>query len=196
MAYFGLFEQLHSEPEHVVKPPATLLKKFKDKVPDDMLAFWREYGFASYDGGLLWFCDPAQLQNVVTEWLPGSKKGRDAVCIARSGFGHIVLWHDGSYRMLDPHVNALFEVSDSTETLINLYLKYDENSKAFLNPKLFKRAKAKLGPLADDEIYTYKLPLAMGGNDDVKNMARVKMPEALSILAQTHGEPPERVGNS
>jgi hypothetical protein len=195
MAYFDLFGQTHSGPEHALKPPAALLSKYRGKVPDDMLEFWREYDFGSYDGGLLWIVDPGQLQEVIAEWLPRTKKGRDAVCIARNAFGSIVYWHDGSYLMLDPHINAEFLITDSTETLVNIYFEYDESRKGFLEPKHFKRAKAKLGPLAADEIYSYKLPLAMGGDVSVKNMAKVKLPEALSILAQTHGEPPQKAGN-
>jgi hypothetical protein len=37
-------------------------------------------------------------------------------------------------------------------------------------------------------MYGYMLPLAMGGDYDLKNMAKMKIREQLSILAQIHGQ--------
>ena len=76
---------------------------------------------------------------------------------------------------------------DDVELQFTYLLVAKAGRSGILQQPAFKKALKKLGPLQSDEIYGYKLPLAMGGDFNVANMEKMKIREHLSFLAQTHG---------
>jgi hypothetical protein len=88
---------------------------------------------------------------------------------------------------LNVNYNEQFDTGDDVELLFVLLLIGKDPREGILQEPLFKKALRKFGPLKCDEMYRYKLALAMGGNRDLKKMAKMKMREQLSILAQVHG---------
>ena len=80
------------------------------------------------------------------------------------------------------------EMSDNIKTILTFSLASKPARQGILLEPLFKKALRKSGPLETDEMYGFKLALAMGGDNSVANMAKMKVREQLSILAQVHGE--------
>jgi hypothetical protein len=187
MSDFDAFIEEYGSPVEPERASAKELTKFKGIVPDPLVEFWERFGFGGYGQGLVWVVNPTHLEDVLAEWVPAkSKKGR-AVPVARSAFGNVVYWQDEAFTFLNVHYDKTFQAGSDAEVLFDFYLVDRESRKSILEEPLHKKALKLLGMLQRDEMYTYKLPLALGGNSALKNMQKAMIREQLSILAQVHG---------
>jgi len=183
MADFSKFTKEYGTPTDVEKPGKKLIDEYRGRLPDELLEFWEQFGFGNYGNGLLWVVDPRQLEEPLAEWVPAKKKQKP-IAVMRTAFGKIIYWHDGGFALLNPLQGERFEIGDSVPILFGYFLLGDNAKRGILRKTDFDKALKKFGPLQKDEIYGYKLPLAMGGDDSIKNMDKMKMREHLSILAQ------------
>ncbi len=46
--------------------PLSSLNKYADKLPEQLLKQWREYGWSGYAEGLFWTVNPAEYQELIT----------------------------------------------------------------------------------------------------------------------------------
>lgn len=174
------FFKAYGTPERPEKASNEVLTKYSGRVPSEIIEFWQRFGFAQYANGLLWIVNPSQLEDVLCELIGEA----GAVPIIRTAFGKIVYWHKDQFTLLDVHVHGLVDAGDSAFVIFNFFLVMPDARSAILQESMFKRALKKFGALQADEIYGFKLPLAMGGKPSISNMAKMKMREQLSILAQ------------
>ena len=58
MKGLDLFVSKYPPDPDLRKPAAELLPQFQGRVPAELLAFWQEYGFGNYGGGLLKLINP------------------------------------------------------------------------------------------------------------------------------------------
>jgi hypothetical protein len=49
--------------------PQTTLDKYRGKLPDRLLGYWQEFGWAGYDDGLFWSVDPEEYEPVLEAWI-------------------------------------------------------------------------------------------------------------------------------
>lgn len=182
----NVFIKEYGLPTEAEKPGRKFLEEYKGLVPDPMIEFWERFGFGCYADGLIWVINPKQLGEVLSEWLPRKEKQTPAVPVIRTAFGKLIYWHKNNFTLLDVNYNDRFDTGDDVELLFVLLLIGTDAREGILQEPLFKKALTKFGPLKSDEMYGYKLPLAMGGNRDLMNLAKMKMVEQLSILAQIH----------
>jgi hypothetical protein len=183
MTDFQHFIDEYGSPTETEKPDQGSLGGYKGAIPDQVIEFWTRFGFGHYLQGLLWIPNPKQLEDVLTEWLPKRSRG---VPIARTAFGSVLYWQGHEFTLLDVNTNDRFSASDDAEVVFNFFLIGEDARLGVLQEPLFKKALKKFGPLRSDEMYGYKLPLAMGGDRTLKNMEKMKLREQLSILAQIH----------
>jgi hypothetical protein len=186
MTDFQPFFDEYGSPSEVQNADKKLLSEYKDVVPEQLIEFWERFGFGRYADGRLWVIHPKELEDVLTLWLPNKTKPSKAVPVLRTAFGQIIYCDDGRFTLLDPHYNDRFGAGHNTGVLFKSYLVGKNARILIIEEKKFKHSFKKFGPLKRDEMYSYKLPLAMGGDDTLKNMAKMKMREQLSILAQVH----------
>lgn len=186
MPDFNRFMNEYGPPAEPEKAEPKLLEEYKGVVPDQMIEFWEKFGFASYADGLLWAINPKQLEDVLTEWFPENPEPPRAVPIVRTALGKVIYWHKDKFHLLDVNHNNRFEAGDNVEIIFDYFLVGEAARRSILQELLFKEALKKFGPLRRDEMYGFKLPLAMGGNYDLDNMEKMKLREQLSILAQVH----------
>lgn len=184
MTDFEPFFKEYGQPIEPERGDAKLLGRYKGIVPDPLIEFWERFGFGGYAKGLVWVVNPTLLDDVLAEWVPAKKQR--AIPVIRTAFGNVVYWHGDQFTFLDVHYNKPFQAGGDVELLFDYYLVEQKSRKSVLQEPLFKKALKALGILKRDEIYSYKLPLAMGGTPDVKNMEKAKMREHLSILATIH----------
>lgn len=171
---------------------------FRGKLPNKLLGYWSEYGFAGFAQGLFWTVNPQDYQELLDKWLSQTTLfGRENFyVIARSAFGELYIRGDKSLSttVIDPHLNTIlpgdFEnpppSKERQERGIGIffeiknkeYVDYDDKN----NKGLFQRCLKKYGMLSDDEMYTFSTPLALGGSADINNIEKVKILEQLSIL--------------
>lgn len=183
-------------------PEESKLLRFKGKVPDKLIEYWRAYGFAGYGEGLFWMTDPDEYSGVLRAWLEGTEfEGRDSYyVIGRSAFGELKIWGaetGNSLRIVSPWA-MIFPRDESKDVaagdgdfLIANWL--SGQNKEWLDEEdedkrpLFARAVKSLGPLASDEMYGFVPALVMGGARQLSGLRKVKAVEHLMFLAKLGG---------
>ena len=118
--------------------------------------------------------EPNELRAVPTAIVP----------VVYTAFGDVIFWQKDKFSLLATNHHKIFDAGTNTEVLFCLYLVEDKSIKHILHEPLFRKANKRLGLLGPDEIYGYKLPLAMGGDAGLGNIAKMQVREHLSILAQ------------
>jgi hypothetical protein len=175
------------------------IMKFKGKLPDQLLEYWKLYGFSGYGEGLFWIVDPDEYEPALEAWMGDTPfMERDAYyVIGRSAFGELFLWGTKSGQSLDvkslwgmifPRDNSERVAKGKSDFLLQNFIagqdKKNLNQKDYLDKPLFDRALKTLGPLEPDEMYGFEPALALGGQADLKNLRKVKAVEHLVMLAQ------------
>lgn len=181
-----------------VKADHELITSFQGKLPDRLLKYWKEYGFAGFGDGLLWLTNPLDYQDVIDKhFIKTSLAGRENFyVIARTAFGELYVFGDGSkdLSIIDPHLNNILPgvletpppEKEKIERRIGIFfMTTDKNVMDYTDKNerpLFKRCLKKYGILEHDEMYTFSTPLALGGTADINNIKKVKILEQLSML--------------
>ncbi len=184
---------------HSQAVPEASLAKFQGKLPDQLLSYWRQYGWSGYGQGLFWLVDPDVYELALEAWIGDLPfREQDAYyVIGRSAFGELFLWgtRSGPSRIIKSLCGMVFPRDNSeriragrADQLAKSFVvgqkKSDLDQKDHLDKPLFDRALKRLGPLAADEMYGFEPALAAGGRADLATMRKLKCVEHLVMLAQ------------
>lgn len=184
---FARFTKKFGRPAAQEKVTKKQLAAYARRLPPECLELWQRFGFASFRDGLLWTVNPSELDGPLGEWVPRAKGKANPIALLRTAWAKVIYFHDDRFWLLDPILGHRFEAGDAA-LLVFEYMLVDKNADiGILRKRDFDKALKKLGPLAKDETYGYGLPIGMGGADSVKNMAKLKLREHLSLLAQARG---------
>jgi hypothetical protein len=198
--YFNWFLEQFGQPEIRQEPSSATISKYRGKLPDQLLNYWTEYGFCGFKNGLYQIVNPEEYDHALQAWLGSTSiVEEDAYyVIARTGFGDLYVWGEknGNRWHLVPSMGWVLQ-SDGNQTEIAKG-RSDSAIQGFFateapkrmdekddqgNP-LFARAVAKLGPLAPDEMFTFTLPVFLGGTRSLENISKVNVHVQLDLLAQ------------
>jgi len=175
------------------------LEYYRGRVPDKLLEYWQQYGFAGYGNGIVWMTDPDEYSEVLKAWLYGTEfYGKDDYfVIGRTAFGHLEIWgtRTGSslsinapWAMIYPTDQSRWMETGKDDFLISTWVggmqkgmldQTDDKDKP-----LFDRAVKRLGALNHDEMYGFVPALALGGPCRLDHLQKVKAVEHLMFLAQ------------
>ncbi|MEM5514208.1 GAD-like domain-containing protein [Pseudoalteromonas sp. AS84] len=184
-------------------PNQETLDFYKDRLPERLIEYWKEYGFCGWGDGIFWLVNPSEYHDILQTWLQGTEfakreeQGIDSYyVIGRSAFGDLIVWGSTSGQSIDINSNfgMLFPTDNSTDLeedgeTLTVDLFFATMSKDPLDEKdvdeklLFERACKKLGPLEFDEMYAFVPALALGGTNKLENLKKVKVIEHLNFLA-------------
>lgn len=179
--------------------PASSFKKFKNKLPNQLLSYWQSYGWSGYANGLFWTVDPEEWDDVLEAWVgetPLMEKDAYHV-IARGAFGELYLWGErtgasisvlSAWCMIFPSFNETQFLEDGPDFSMQLFFSsMNRKSMDFKdvdgNP-LFERALKKLGPLSHNTMYGFIPTLSVTGEPRLENLKIVDALVHLEILAQ------------
>lgn len=182
MDNFEDFLKKHGPPTHREDVTAATIAAYQKALPAELIELWREQGFCGYARGFLWTINPDQLIDVMKEWFPRSKERK--IPILRTALGDIVFWDKQGAHLLDVQRGDVHDIVNDVSVLFWYWLCDKKVLDKVLEYPRFKKALLKYGSLGPDECYAFKLAPALGGDDSVNNMAKVKLREQLSILAQ------------
>lgn len=172
--------------------PAPSIARYTNKLPEQLLNYWEDFGWCGYAEGLFWTVNPQDYESLLNTWLAGTEafKSDNYHVIARSAFGELYLWGEKSADSLSI---TSYMSRYSTKSSIFAGANLDFGIKVFLSSmqlehndlnSLFKPALKSLGPLKADEMYGFVPALALGGPVELKNLQRVKTIEHLAFLSQ------------
>ena len=164
-----------------------VIDKFKGKLPDQLLSYWRQHGWCGWGQGLFWLVDPDEYEPALEAWIGDTPlMEEDAYyVVGRSAFGELFLWGakrgsglsiKSSWGMIFPRDNSERMAQGDAEMLAKTFVvgqrKQNLDQKDHLDKPLFDRALRALGPLAADEMYGFEPALALGGTADLKKIGR------------------------
>lgn len=190
--YFGFFLENFGPAIDRQEVPAASLAHFKGKLPDQLLAYWQAHGWCGYADGLFWTVNPQDYEPALEAWLGQSPLvEEDALhIIARTAFGHLLLWGERSGFCLELFAPGSFAVRQETANQVN---DLEFAARTFFSVQAreqyefdgrFQPALQRLGRLKRDEMYGFVPALALGGRADVDQLQKVKAVEHLVLLAQ------------
>ncbi|EDU57731.1 GAD-like domain-containing protein [Providencia stuartii] len=172
------------------------IEKWKGKLPELLLNYWRNEGWSSYYNGLFTIVNPEDYEDIVDGWLENTYLEEVDIfhAIAINGFGNVYLCGEktGQCVVISPIFNTIFvqkkklkriQTTDSLNvSILTLFL----SSKVERHGKdgLFDKAIQKFGPLGDNEIFGFEPALTLGGELDIKYIQKVDARIHLSILSQ------------
>lgn len=150
--------------------PEAAIEKWQGKLPDRLLTYWKEEGWYGYANGLIWLVDPGEYEDLVDEWLDGSRLEQiDAFhAIARTAFGKLYIFGEqtGQSVTVNCATHAMFALERDLKKKDQR--KLDISVRAFFGlskdecdlddefgKSLFDRAFKALGNLEPDEVYGF-----------------------------------------
>jgi hypothetical protein len=179
--------------------PPEKIEKFRGKLPDKLLEYWKEYGWCGYAKGLFWTVDPDEWEDALEDWIGETPfMERDAYyVIGRSAFGKLVLWGTKTgcslkitapYGFVFPAFDAETFDRRGPDKALQLFFSSSSRNQydlTDLNEKpLFEQALAKLGPLDHDTMYGFVPALALGGEPSLERLQKLDAHVHMSILSQ------------
>lgn len=153
----------------------------KEHFPEDLFLFLEEEGYCSYGDGFFHFVNPADYREIISEW---KKVPEGYLVFCRTGMGDLISWGQEQVHILHVHSGYFSTISEDMFDFFKFSLGDKEYVEKTLFKKQFDRVNKILGPLKEDECYSFVPALAMGGNEDSTNLRKMKIHESLSLLAQ------------
>lgn len=180
--------------------PEEFIEKYKEKLPETLINYWKEYGWCGYGEGILWTVNPEEYKEVVEEWLkdtPFESLDRYHL-IAIGAFGEMILWGEetGNSLSITARSGMIFPKdktkfikgkSDGLDFLIRAlfsglkksYMDVKDDNREFM----FEKVKALLGTLKPGEMYGFSPSLMMGGEANIYSVKKVNAAGHLLFLA-------------
>lgn len=171
------------------------LKKYEDKFmtekdnEDIITMIWKKYGLRSYKSGLFWFVNPDEYNDIAIKF-PNVSEG--AIVFARTGLGNLFLYEKtdmGKFiSFLNVHSGISNLISTSFEVLLEWRIVTNSYWETHCYGKIELEANKKYGQMEEDECYTFVPALALGGDEKIANLQKVKIKENLEFLSQLHSK--------
>ncbi|WP_416776440.1 GAD-like domain-containing protein [Xenorhabdus budapestensis] len=92
--YFNNFIEEFGEATQHIDVPDEAIEKWRGKLPDRLLHYWKTEGWNSYQDGLFSIVNPDDYESIVDTWLEDTPfESMDAYhVIGKSGFGDLCLY--------------------------------------------------------------------------------------------------------
>ena len=131
-----------------------------DRLPQSLLALYRDHGIGWYGKQELQLVDPAVWTPVLQEWFG---VGVASIPFAVTSFGHVYhVQGDGPVQCLDPHFLTNLVVAESADEFFAEHLVGPSSHLADLRGP-HQGARTKLGLLGEGELYSFTPMLPLGG---------------------------------
>ena len=150
-----------------------------------MIAFWKEYGFGTFYDGYLKAINPNDYNELIKK---SYFQGNVSIPIFATAFGDLITWEENQfvgivkYRFGESNI-----ISDGFDFFFE-DLQAGEFDKDHFTISKYNEAIDKYGKLEYDECFGYTPILAMGGNESVENLKKVKIKEYIAIISNFIGE--------
>lgn len=153
----------------------------KEHFPEDLFLFLEEEGYCSYGNGFFHFVNPADYQTILSEWTK-VPEGYQVFC--RTGMGDLIIWGQEQVYILHVHSGYFSNISADMFDFFKFSLGDTQYVEETLFKKQFDQARQTLGELDQNECYSFVPALAMGGNESLENLHKMKIKESLNLLYQ------------
>ena len=197
---FEWFQKTFGQPEHSVPADDGIINKYRGKLPDRLLDYWKTFGFCGFSNGLFWLVNPDEYDFAIDEWLDDTPVVEEDAfhVIARSGFGSLFLWGEKTgYRyeldcprgwIVQQDGNSAAIAEGRADLALARFFAIRRRDHADFNDSrgegMFDRLVKKHGALSRDEVFAFEPSLMIGGSPTIGTVAKRNVYVHLSVLAQ------------
>ena len=173
--------------DNLVKPTDEILEWYSGKLPEEILNFWKEYGFGNYANGLIKIIEPSDYMDSLYTWLGGQDFNKLPILV--SAFGDIFYYRklsdtESDINILDIHYRDINVCAYSFEEFFNDYIIDKEICEEVLKEKLFAQSISTKGDLEFEEIFFFVPALALGGSETIEKIDKDDASTHQQILFQ------------
>ncbi len=193
------FLEKFGQPTQRVRAEPEVIEKFRGKLPDQLLLYWRDLGFSGFMNGLFWITNPDDYESALEAWIgdtPAMEEDAFYV-IARSGFGELLLWGEKTgYRyLIDAPDGWVIQKGGAQKHIAEGHAdrsirwffagrSLDSCDRKVAGESLFEAAIARDGPLDPDEVFAFEPALFLGGDKALDHIKKRNIFVHLDLLAQ------------
>ena len=165
------------------KHDADFSAEFGRSVPAELKTFLDAVKGNSYADGFFQFVSPYAFRGLFSLWglVPAN-----CYAFLKCGFGHLVFFHEGQYKVLNPVHNCIDELGEEggLEFVMDTALCDRPGMEASFCIDVYEAALPRLGAPSVDEMYAFVPALEMGGSRDPEMVQKRPMRVEMAILAQ------------
>lgn len=169
---------------HYASVEQSVIDEYTDKVPDNILAIWKQLGLGYFMNGYLKIIDPNEYQQLVGNTY---FRGKESIPIMLTGLGDVITWEKGKYLGLIKYRRGTFEILETGCSYFWEDLLDESYVLECLDNQQYFAACNKYGNLKYDECFGYTPLLGLGGSEIVDNLKKVRIKEHILIIAQLVG---------
>lgn len=153
------------------KPSEEVLDNLSRILPEELIDFWKKYGFGNYGNGIIKVINPLDYMDSLYTWL--GKEDFSKIPILITGFGDIFYFRQLSEEvndvcLLDIHYRQINVCTYSFEEFFEDFITDDEIIEDVLKKDLFMEAFQNKGTLKRSEIFCFVPALILGGSEAVE----------------------------
>lgn len=153
------------------KPSEEVLDNLSRILPEELIDFWKKYGFGNYGNGIIKVINPLDYMDSLYTWL--GKEDFSKIPILITGFGDIFYFRQLSEEvndvcLLDIHYRQINVCTYSFEEFFEDFITDDEIIEDVLKKDLFMEAFQNKGALKGSEIFCFVPALILGGAEAVE----------------------------
>ena len=169
------------------------LAKYADIAPKELITLWQEVGFGTFYNGLFRLLPLEEFIFWDDAYIGESGQIKPQIPFMITAFGDIFVWvydtclnesyvayiniRKGTWKIGASNIKILFNVRILSNTCIKMF-----------DLEMFPALVSKLGRLAEDECYGYIPALALGGDNDIDKVERVKYVPYIDLICQSLGD--------
>lgn len=169
------------------------LAKYANTAPKELITLWQEVGFGTFYNALFRLLPPEEFIFWDDAYIGESGQIKPQIPFMITAFGDIFVWvydtclnesyvayiniRKGTWKIGASNVKILFNVRILSNTCIKMF-----------DLEMFPALVSKLGRLEEDECYGYVPALALGGDNDIDKVERVKFVPYIDLICQSLGD--------
>lgn len=161
------------------------IKKYREKIPAELLLVWSEYGFGSMLDGYIKIINPDEYSSIIKM---SYFRADVSIPIFVTAFGDIITWEENKYIGIIKYKKGNFQIIAASFKYFFNDLQDDYFIEKYLEIDKYKEAVSKLGQLEYDECFGYVPLLGLGGSEKVENLKKVKVKEHIELITQLVGK--------
>lgn len=164
--------------------PVHLINAYRDKLPEQIIKIWEEYGFGSFMDEFMKTINPNDFQDILTR---AYFIGKKSIPIFVTGLGDMIVWEENTYLSILRFRHGTFSIMEKGCSYFLNDLTDDEYIEEFFKPKNYYIALKKQGPLKYNECFGYVPLLCSGGLEDADSLNKVKLLEYMELILAIGG---------
>jgi len=166
------------------KSDDSIVKEYITKVPNELIAIWKNHGFGSVKSGYLKVINPNEWLDILAESYYVDKK---SIPIFATGMGDIIVIDSKGYFMLINYRKKIIKGVGKKIKTFFMMLGSESILDEQFNWNPYLEAVEKYGKLEYNECFGYVPLLGLGGAEKVENLQKVRIKEHIQIITEFMG---------